>query len=53
MKEEEFEELIDHYAGINVNIALSNFSDKKPNYTYDDLENVKKQILEVYRRLND
>ena len=53
MTEEEFDELIEHYAGINVNIALSSFSDKKSKYTYDDLENVKKQILEVYRRLND
>ena len=53
MTEEEFDELIEHYAGINVNIALSNFSDEKPNYTYDDLEETKKQLLEVYRRLND
>ena len=53
MTEEEFEELIEHYAGINVNIALSNFTDEKANYTYDDLEKTKKQILEAFRRLND
>ena len=53
MTEEEFDELIEHYAGINVNIALSSFSDKKSKYTYNDLEKTKKQLLEAFRRLND
>ena len=51
MTEKEFEELIELYAGINVNIALSNATDVKPTYTYDDLEKAHKQIMEVFRCL--
>ena len=51
MTEKEFEELIELYAGINVNIALSNATDVKPTYTYDDLHKTKNKLMEVFRCL--
>ena len=47
----QIEELIEHYAGKNVNIALSNFNNETPIYNYEDLEKTRNKISNLLKEV--